>query len=118
MAAPFEVQLRDVQRVNDGPHLLVSMTATFANRGTERYRADPGDFRLRDGAGAQWPATLDGGPRCAAWPVTPVQPQAELGPVPLCFVTASAPTEPLEVMWHPDVSFFLLAGPPAVILLP
>jgi hypothetical protein len=117
-SAPFAVEVQNVQRPSDGAGLVVRMLATFSNRGRASYRADPDDFHLQDARGDQWQVSFDPARDCAAWPVTPVQPNADFGPVPLCFRTASSPQDPLEVTWDPDVSFVLFSGPAVVIRLP
>ncbi len=116
--APFSVDIGDVRRTPDATGLMVRMTAIFSNRGRTSYRADPGDFNLRDASGAEWPVKFDSTLDCSAWSVTPVQPGSDFGPVPLCFSTSTPPQGPLEVTWDPDVSFVLFSGPPASIPLP
>ncbi len=116
--APFTVEIHDVQHAGSTSGPLVRMIATLSNRGRTSYRADPGDFNLKDANGATWPVRFDPTPECSAWAVTPVQPGSDFGPVPLCFVTATPPLAPLEVTWDPDVSFVLFSGPAATIPIP
>lgn len=116
--APFTVRLSDVQRAPGSAGTIVRVAATFINRGTTAYRADPSDFRLRDASRQEWAVDFGLAASCQEWPVTPVEPNTDLGPRVPCFRASPAPQEPLVVVWDPDVSFSLLGGPAVVIPLP
>jgi len=116
--APFTVRLSDVQRLPGAADTVVGMAATFTNRGSTAYRADPSDFRVRDASRQEWEVSFGLAADCQEWPVTPVEPNTEFGPRPLCFRASSSPQEPLVVVWDPDVSFSLFGGPAVLIPLP
>ena len=130
----FLVGVTDVQRDSVDPNLavpassrLVKIRLTFQNTTGSQQRADPADFKLRDGKGSDHDPAFAASGDCRRWQRADLYPPnadgaalrdsdarksgPTFGPVALCFTMATTDGA-LTLVWSPDVG--LVGGTVAI----
>jgi hypothetical protein len=132
----FAVRVASVQRDSTDPNLsapassrLVKVQLTFQNTSGSQQRADPADFKLRAGAGADHDPAFAASGDCRRWQRADLYPPEgdgrplrdsdahrsgpTFGPVTLCFTTPPSDGA-MMLIWSPDVG--LIGGTVAIPL--